>query len=91
MTILYHEEPTTAEPATKDGTTRPALGIRVVGFEVKAYRFPPLLFISFIELGRVVCVSIEPFSTTASFHCSVNHATDYPDGGHPNTCEHFCT
>ena len=49
MTILYHEEPTTAEPATKDGTTRPALGIRVVGFEVKAYRFPPLLFV--IELG----------------------------------------
>lgn len=57
ITILYHEEPTTAEPATKDGTTRPALGIRVVGFEVKAY--------------------------------SVNHATDYPEGGHPNTCEHF--
>lgn len=55
MTILYHEEPTTAEPTSKDGTTRPALGIRVVGFEVKAYRFPPLLFISFVELGRVLC------------------------------------
>ncbi len=85
MTILYHEEPTTAEPTTKDGT-RPALGIRVVGFEVKAYRFPPLLFIE-----SVVCVTIEPFSTTASFHCSVNHDTDYPDGGHPKSCEHFGT